>query len=281
MHSLGQHSPDALDWPSFPESSVDQTSCPFETTLPPAGDTLGGTSLQRVCIPSRNSSTCSSSSNKQQKKQATAASSSRKTSPADMAHAGMAPCRRLTQTDLASASAYLHNHQASSAISAPRKRPRFNREQGVVAAKVRSVAAYSVLILQLLLLLQELLQALLQASGVASKRCCKQASLQASAACYYKRAYHRRQGSDLRSYDALFITVEPCFGRCCGAETALLAWRLWRYEDDRMPRRFASSVDWGYSSTCVGRREFGTRALSHFCFICRSAWWRTKRATKK
>ena len=71
--------------------------------------------------------------------------------------------------------------------------------------------------------------------------------------CCCKRAYHQRQCSDLRSYDALFITVEACLGRCCGAETALLAWWLiiWRYEDDRMPSRF-------------GRREFGTRALSVF-----------------
>ena len=29
------------------------------------------------------------------------------------------------------------------------------------------------------------------------------------------------------------------------AETALLAWWLWRYEDDRMPSRFASCVDVG------------------------------------
>ena len=65
---------------------------------------IGSGTLQRVLVPSCNSSTWSSSSNKQQKKQAAAASSSCKTSPADMAHAGMAPCRRLTQTDLASCS---------------------------------------------------------------------------------------------------------------------------------------------------------------------------------
>ena len=100
------------------------------------------------------------------------------------------------------------------------------------------MAAYSVLILQvqlLLLMLLPLLRALLQASVT---RCCK-------------RAYHRRQGSDLRSYDALFITVEPCLGRCCGAETELLAWWLCSCEDYRMPSRF-------------GRREYGTRALSDF-----------------
>ena len=38
-------------------------------------------------------------------------------------------------------SLYLHNHQASSAVSAPQQRPSFNRKQGIVAAKIRSVAA--------------------------------------------------------------------------------------------------------------------------------------------
>ena len=63
----------------------------------------------------------------------------------------------------------LHNHQASSAVSAPQKRPRFNRELliGIVAAKVRNVAAYAVLILQVLLLL--LLLLLLQV-GLAAAR---------------------------------------------------------------------------------------------------------------
>ena len=79
---------------------------------------------------------------------------------------------------------------------------RFNREKGVVAPKVMSVAAYPVLVLQVLLLL---LLLLLQA-----------------------RVSSPPQGSDLHSYDALF-TVEPCFGRCFGAETALLAWWVWRY----------------------------------------------------
>ena len=60
--------------------------------------------LQRVCLPSCNSSTICSSSNKQQKKQAAAASSSCKISPANMAHVGMASYRRLTQTDLTSCS---------------------------------------------------------------------------------------------------------------------------------------------------------------------------------
>ena len=94
------------------------------------------------------------------------------------------------------------------------------------------MAAYSVLILQELLLL---LRALLQASAAAKASIthfCKQVLLAAAWCCYCTRTYHRRQGSDLRSYDALFITVEPCFGRCCGAKTALLAWwLLWRYED--------------------------------------------------
>ena len=62
-------------------------------------------------------------------------------------------------------------------------------------AKVRSVAACSVLMLR----------------------------SAAAAAAAASAAYPRRQGPDLRSYDALF-TVEPCFGRCCGAETAIPAW---------------------------------------------------------
>ena len=91
-------------------------------------------------------------------------------SPADMAHANMvhantAICRRMSTLDanrcgiLLSPSSYLHNHQASSGVSAPQKQPRVNREQGVVAATARRVAAYSVLILLLLLLLLLLLQA--------------------------------------------------------------------------------------------------------------------------
>ena len=103
--------------------------------------------------------------------------------------------------------------------------------------------------LLLLLLLLLLLRAPLQASVT---RSCKQLLLLAGArCCRCKRAYHRRQGSDLRGYDALLITVEQCLGRCCGAKTALLAWWLWRYEDYRLPSRF-------------GRQKFGTRALSDF-----------------
>ena len=96
------------------------------------------------------------------------------------------------------------------------------------------MAAYSVLILQVLLLLLLLLRALLQPSVT---RCCKRALLAAAWCCCCKRAYHRREVSDLRSYEALVITVEPCLGRCCGAETALLAWWLWKNEDYRMPSR--------------------------------------------
>ena len=92
------------------------------------------------------------------------------------------------------------------------------------------MAAYSVLIVQVLLLLL-LLRALLQASVT---RCCKRALLAAAWCCCCKRAYHRREVSDLRSYEALVITVEPCLGRCCGAETALLAWWLWKHEDYRL-----------------------------------------------
>ena len=76
----------------------------------------------------------------------------------------------------------------------------------------QNLAANSIPILQvlLLLLLLLLLRALVQASVT---RCCKQALLLAGTwcCCSFKRAYHRRRGSDLRSYDALFITVEPGF----------------------------------------------------------------------
>ena len=98
------------------------------------------------------------------------------------------------------------------------------------------MAAYSVLTLQV----SAAAAAAATASAAASKRnAFLQASILLAAAwCFcYKRAYQRREGSDLRSGDALFITVEPGLGRCCGAETALLAWWLWRYEDYRMPSR--------------------------------------------
>ena len=126
---LAENFPDAWGWPSFPREG----RRPNFLILARLRQryfwlAIRSGTLQRVCVPSWNSSTTCSSSNKQQKKQAASASSSCRTSPADMAHAGMAPCRRLTQTDLASCSlSYLHNHQASSAVSAPRKRPRFNR----------------------------------------------------------------------------------------------------------------------------------------------------------
>ena len=132
---LAENFPDASDWPSFAREGR-RTDFLLFARLRQRFIWLAirsGT-LQRVCIPSCNSSTtCSSSSNKQQEKQAAAPSSSYKTSPADMAHAGMAPCRRLTPTDLSSclwSPSYLHNHhQASSAVSAPRKRSRFNRDK--------------------------------------------------------------------------------------------------------------------------------------------------------
>ena len=105
---LANNSPNASDWPRYPESGVDQTSCPFQTTLPLARDTLGYI-ICSACVYPRATAAPGAccSSNKQQKKQAAAASSSCETSPADMAHAGMAPCRRLTQTDLASCSPLL------------------------------------------------------------------------------------------------------------------------------------------------------------------------------
>ena len=102
---LAENFPDASDWPSFPREGLRpdflllarlRQRCLWLA--------IRSSTLQRVCVPSCNSSTTCSSSNKQQKKQAAAASSFCKTSPADMANAGMAPCRRLTQTDLASCS---------------------------------------------------------------------------------------------------------------------------------------------------------------------------------
>ena len=118
-----------------PASGVDQTFSPFETALPLAGDTLGCI-IHSACVYARAIAAPAA---------AGAGSSSWKTSPADMVHPDMAPCRRVTQTGLTSCSRllrmYLHNHhQASSATSAPQKRPRFIREEGVVAAKVGSVA---------------------------------------------------------------------------------------------------------------------------------------------
>ena len=135
LHSARQNSPDALDWPSFPR----EWRRPGFLLLARLRQrclwlAIRSGTLQRLCVPSCNSSTtCSSISNKQQNKQAAAPSSSCKTSPADIAHAGMAPCRRLTQTYLASylqSPSYLHNrHQASSAVSSPRKRPRFGHDK--------------------------------------------------------------------------------------------------------------------------------------------------------
>ena len=132
------------------------------------------------------------------------------------------------------------------------------------SGEFQELAAYSVLILQVLLLL---LRALLRASVT---RCYKQALLLAGAwCCCCKSSYHQREGSHGRSYDAIFITAVTCLGRCCGAETPLLTWSLWRYEDYKM-------LSW------FGWREFGRRAFSDF-FIslgCTS-WSRTKRTTKK
>ena len=85
------------------------------------------------------------------------------------------------------------------------------------------MAAYSILTLQVS---AAAAAAAAAANAAASKRnALLQASILLAAAwCFCcTRAYQRRQGSDLRSYDALFITVEPGLGRRCGAETALSA----------------------------------------------------------
>ena len=102
---LAKLSPVALDWPSFPR----EWRIPDFLLLARLRQrcflwlAIRSGTLQRVCLSSWNSSTCSSS-NEQRKKQAAAASSSCKTSPWDMAHTDMAPCQRLTTTDLASCS---------------------------------------------------------------------------------------------------------------------------------------------------------------------------------
>ena len=80
--------------------------------------------------------------------------------------------------------------------------------------------------------------------------------------CNICRAYinHRRHAPNIRSYDALF-TFEP--RGCCGAETGLLSQRQWRFKDDRMQSRFASSVD---MEPCQPAK-FGWRALPEGCRI--------------
>ena len=137
---LAENFPDALDWPSFPREG----RRPDFLLLARLRQrclwlAIRSGTLQRVCVPSCNSSTTcssSSSSSKRQKKQAAPSSSSCKTSPADMAHAGMAPCRRLTQTDLASCSLL----RISTTIRPAAQSQLHGIDQGstVVAAKVRS-----------------------------------------------------------------------------------------------------------------------------------------------
>ena len=209
-----------------------------------------------------------------------------------MTHVGMVPCRRLAQIDLASCSRLSVSPQPPSgqpcSLSSTQTTMVQPWTKRSVTAKVNSGAAHSVLILQLLLLL--LLKPLpvrlqvifLQTSAAASKCCCKKELLAAAwccCCCCSKRAYHQRQGSDLRSYDALFITFEPCL-RCCGSETALLAWWLWGHEDDGMPDRFASSVNWVNRSIYVGPRKVGASASLTLLCICCSASSLTRRTTE-
>ena len=178
---LAENFPDALDWPSFPREG----RRPDFLLLARLRQrcfwlAIRSGTLQRVCVPSCNSSTWSGSSNKQQKKQAAAASSYCKTSPAD-AHAGMAPCRRLTQTDLSSCSrllcisrtiirpavqSQLHGNGQGSTVT--RRRSGEGQERGGVLCTNPARAAAAA------------------ASVAASKRCCKSkhnAFLQASTAC--------------------------------------------------------------------------------------------------
>ena len=94
---LADNSPDALDWSSLPREWRRPDFLP-ETRLPLAGDTLGYIICSACVYPRATAAPGAyfSSSNKHRKKQAAAASSSCETSPADMAHAGMAPYRHLT-----------------------------------------------------------------------------------------------------------------------------------------------------------------------------------------
>ena len=181
--------------------------------------------LQRVCVPPCNRSTRSSNSNKRQKKQAAVASSSCRTSPADMAQqSGLASCSLLLRisstTTRPPVQSYLHGNDQGSSVT--RRRSGDGQERcGVLSTNLQSAAAAV---------------ASAAASVAASKRCrkqallranglpyCKQALLAAAWCCCGKHAYHRRQDSDRRSYKAFFVKVEPCRGRCCGAETALVA----------------------------------------------------------
>ena len=168
---LAKISPDALDWPNFPR----EWGTPDFLLLAPMRQrclclAIRSGTTQRVLVPSCNSSTWSSSSNKQQKKQAAAASSSCKTSPAHMAHAGMAPCRRLTQAGFTSCSLL----RISTTITPAAQPLLHGNDQGSTVTRTtvtrgrsgegQELAAHSVLILQVLLLLLLLLRALLQSS---------------------------------------------------------------------------------------------------------------------
>ena len=169
---LAKLPPRALDWPSFLRE-WHRPEFFFLAGLRQRSRCLAirsGT-LQRVFVPSCNSSTWSSSNNKQQKKQAAAASPSSKTSPADMAHAAMAPCRRKPTWHPAVSFVSPQPPSGQQRSLSSTETTKVQPSQGVVAVKIRNVAAYSVLILQVLLLLLLLLllvllllRALLQAS---------------------------------------------------------------------------------------------------------------------
>ena len=165
---LADNSPDALDWSSLPREWRRPDFLP-ETRLPLAGDTLGYIICSACVYPRATAAPGAyfSSSNKHRKKQAAAASSSCETSPADMAHAGMAPCRRLTQTDLAccsllristttirlAAQSQLHGNGQGSTVT--RRRSGEGQERGGVLCTNPARAAAAA------------------ASVAASKRCCK------------------------------------------------------------------------------------------------------------
>ena len=139
------------------------------------------------------------------------------------------------------------------------KRPRFNREQGVVAAKVKSLAACSVLILQVNAAVAAATRAA-AASVAASRRC----SLLLGAAAASAR--------NLAAKVLVYATTTPCsrlnLALVVAVELSQSCWPgwLWRYEHDRMPSRSASSVDMGLQYICRPARIWN-KSLPDFIYL--------------
>ena len=115
----------------------------------------------------------------------------------------MAPCRRLTQIDVASCSRLLRIPTTTTRPAAVQSQLHVN-DQGSTVTRRRGVEGQE----RGGVLCTDPASAA-AAAARALQRCCKQALLQVLAAawcCCCNRAYHGHQGSDLRGYDALFIT---------------------------------------------------------------------------